>query len=541
MLDQELKEQLKSVFAPLDSTITFVYYSSSHENQSELLTLLEDICSTYPSHLKMQKIDTLSPMPRFYLLTPGNKTPRIYFSGIPGGHEFTSLILAILHSDHKGKMPDSFITQRIQKLKGPIRLKTYISLTCENCPDVVQALNQMAILHPDFQHEMIDGAYVQDEIDKLGIQGVPSIIINNELIHSGRIHFLDLLKKLETHFGVEEIVPSVSGKSESLSASNNLNLGHFDVVVIGGGPAGVSAAIYSVRKGLKTAILSETIGGQIQETKGIENMISVVYTEGPQLVGQLKEHLASYPVQVFEHRRVKFIEQISAPTAPTTHSTLSGKLNKLTLESKEYLSADAVIVATGAKWRELGVPGEKNYIGRGVAFCPHCDGPYYKGKKVAIIGGGNSGVEAAIDLAGIVKEVTLVEYQEQLKADHVLVTKLKSLSNVQIMTSTKIIQILGDGNKVNAVELEDRRSGKSNKIELDGVFVQIGLIPNSQFLKDLVETTPFGEIKVDGKGRTSLPGIYAAGDVTITPYKQIIIAMGEGAKAALAAFSDRMG
>jgi alkyl hydroperoxide reductase subunit F len=304
-------------------------------------------------------------------------------------------------------------------------------------------------------------------------------------------------------------------------------LGQFDVVVVGGGPAGASAAIYSVRKGFKTALIAERIGGQVQETRGIENLISVPYTEGPQLAGQLAQHLGHYPVQILEHRRVKEMRR-------------SGSQTEIMLESGEHLRSGSVIVTTGAKWRELGVPGEKEYIGRGVAFCPHCDGPYYKGKKVAVIGGGNSGVEAAIDLAGIVREVVLLEFNTELKADKILVDKLKTLPNVSIITQAKTEEVVGDGKIVKALRYMNRATNDIQTLELDGVFVQIGLVPNSQFLKGVVELSKFGEVIVDEKGRTSVPGIYAAGDVTTTPYKQIIIAMGEGAKAALAAFEDRM-
>jgi alkyl hydroperoxide reductase subunit F len=301
---------------------------------------------------------------------------------------------------------------------------------------------------------------------------------------------------------------------------------HHDVLVIGGGPAGASAAIYSVRKGLSTALITEKIGGQVQETKGIENLISVTYTEGPQLAAQLNQHVASYPIKVLENRRVKHIK--------------TQGVKAIELESGEHLTADSIIVTTGAKWRELNIEGEKEYIGRGVAFCPHCDGPYYKGKKVAVVGGGNSGVEAAIDLAGIVREVVLFEYNDKLKADQILVDKLKSLPNVSIVTNATTQKILGDGQKVTQLEYVDRSLSRTEKMDLDGIFVQIGLVPNSQFLKDTVNLTKFGEIVVDEKGRTSQPGIYAAGDVTTTPYKQIVIAMGEGAKAALASFEDRM-
>lgn len=516
MLDLEMKEQLKSVFASIEKQIDLVFEPSTHADQVTLLEMLNDLASTCAKiSVKPSSAAAAEVPPRFHIAVDGKSTG-ISFKGIPTGHEFTSLILAVLNSDGKGKFPDHKIIERIKRLKGPISLRTYISLTCENCPDVVQALNQMALLHENFKHEMVDGAYVQNEIDSLGIQGVPSVIVNSELIHSGRIQFLDLLAKLETTFGTE------TGEA----IEQNQDLGEYDVVVLGGGPAGASAAIYSARKGLKTALVAERFGGQVQDTKGIENLISVTYTEGPQLAAQLNQHVRSYPVEILEHRRVARIDTKNE--------------NLVHIEGGEFLKAKSIIVATGAKWRELGIPGEKEYIGRGVAFCPHCDGPYYKGKKVAVIGGGNSGVEAAIDLSGIVREVVLFEYNDQLKADSVLVEKLKSIPNASIVTSARTKEVRGDGQKVQTLVYEDRKTGQDVQIDLDGVFVQIGLLPNSQFLKETVELNKFGEIIVDEKCRTSVPGIYAAGDVTTVPYKQIVIAMGEGAKAALTAFEDRM-
>lgn len=517
MLDQDMKEQLKTVFAQIENKIELVYKKSTHQDQASLIEMLNDLTSTSDKISLRPDDDSETLRPPQFKITIQGKDTGISFKGIPGGHEFTSLVIALLNSDSKGKMPDPLLAQRIKKLKGPIEIKTYISLTCENCPDVVQALNQMALLHPQFKHEMTDGAYVQEEITSLGIQGVPSIVVNGKMIHSGRIQLLDLIQKLEETFGIDSSI-----KEETAAPKN---LGDFDVVVVGGGPAGAAAAIYSVRKGLKTAMIAERIGGQVQDTNGIENLISVVYTEGPQLAAQLNKHITSYPVQMLEHRRVKNIDKAD---------------KVIHLESGEFLKAQSIILATGAKWRELGVPGEKEYMGRGVAYCPHCDGPYYKGKKVAVVGGGNSGVEAAIDLAGIVREVVLFEYNDELKADKVLVDKLKSLPNTSIVTSAKTKSVDGDGQKVHTLVYEDRKTQKDVSIALDGVFVQIGLLPNSQFVKDIVETTKFGEIIIDEKCRTSVPGIYAAGDVTTTPYKQIIIAMGEGAKAALAAFEDRM-
>ncbi len=517
MLDTQMKEQLTSVFAALENTVELIYAKSSHDDQKDLVEMLTDVAST-SSKIEAKEDSSNSPYPQFYIAYKGLPTG-ITFKGIPGGHEFTSLILAILNTDGKGKALDSMIAARVKRLKKNITVQSYISLTCENCPDVVQALNQFTLIHGSMKHEVIDGGYVQEDVQALGIQGVPSLVANSKMFHSGRIQFLDLLAKLESTFGVDE--------NAAPEEPVNKNLGHFDTLVVGGGPAGASAAIYTVRKGLSTAMITEKIGGQVQETKGIENLISVTYTEGPQLAAQLNQHVASYPIKVFENRRVKKI-----------HSKDNSKM--IELESGEHLTADSVIITTGAKWRELGVEGEKEYLGRGVAYCPHCDGPFYKGKKVAVIGGGNSGVEAAIDLAGIVKEVVVFEYNDQLKADKILVDKLKSLPNASIITSAKTQKVIGDGQKVSQLEYLDRNSEKIEKIDLDGIFVQIGLVPNSQFLKDTVNLSKFGEIIIDEKGRTSEKGIYAAGDVTTTPYKQIVIAMGEGAKAALAAFEDRM-
>lgn len=517
MLDAALIEQLKTVFAPIENEIELTYIDNGHAEQKDLLSMLNDVAST-SSKISVRKSEikaSSNQSPEFYI-SKNKKPTGVVFKGIPDGHEFTSLILAILNTDGKGKFPDQSLINRIKNIKGPVEVKTFISLTCENCPDVVQALNQMALFHDNFKHEMVDGQYFQDEIKQLGIQGVPSVVANNKMIHSGRAQLLDLITKLEETFGKQEA---------QLSAAEQ-DLGEFDVVVVGGGPAGASAAIYSARKGLKTAIIAEKVGGQVQETRGIENLISVVYTEGPQLAAQLAQHIASYPIQLLEHRRVAKVD--------------TKNNNQITLEGGEHLKAKQIIIATGAKWRELNVEGEKDYLGRGVAYCPHCDGPFYKGKKVAVIGGGNSGVEAAIDLAGIVKEVVVFEFNDQLKADKVLVDKLNSLPNASVITSARTNKVIGDGQKVNALEYEDRNTKEMKKIDLDGVFVQIGLLPNSQFVKGVLETTKFGEIVVDNKGRTSAKGIYAAGDVTTTPYKQIIISMGEGAKAALAAFEDRM-
>lgn len=511
MLDHELVEQLKEVFTKLENKVEINYYQSNHPKQSELLEMLQDLSTTSKS-IELHALGDFKDHPHFSIDT-ANKRDALHFAGIPGGHEFTSLILAILNSDLKGKLPDQSIINRIKNIKGPIHLQTYISLSCENCPEVVQALNLMAIIHPQFTHEMRDGEFFQNEIEQLKIQGVPSVIANGKMISSGKTDFMGLLAILEKEFGKVEV-----------KSPTPTDLGHFDVVVIGGGPAGASAAIYSARKGLKTAIIAERIGGQVKDTKGIENLISVPYTEGPQLANELDRHLQAYPITKLEHRRVL--------------SLTNGAEKKMELDSGELLSAKAIIVATGAKWRELGIPGEKEYLGRGVAFCPHCDGPFYKGKDIAVVGGGNSGVEAAIDLAGLVNSVTLFEYMPELKADTVLVNKLRSLANVSIITNAKTTKVMGENGKVIGLEYLDRQSQEIKVHTLQGIFVQIGLSPNAQVVKDLVEINKAGEIIIDEKCRTSAQGIYAAGDVTNVPYKQIIISMGEGAKAALTAFED---
>lgn len=515
-LDSTIQSQLQTVFSKLENTVELVVLKSAHPDQKELLTLLNDVKITSEKIQVSLSENEDSDSPEFYFVTQGKKNG-IRFKGIPNGHEFSSLILAILNSDNKGKMPDEILQKRIRKLKKGIHIKTFMSLTCENCPDVVQSLNQIAIIHGSLTHEIIDGNYAQDQIERLGIQGVPSLASNEKMFHSGRISLIDLIQKIEAEFGTD---------ANTTTAEAPTFIGHYNVLVVGGGPAGASAAIYTVRKGMSTAMITDKIGGQVKETKGIENLISVTYTEGPQLSAQLYQHVTSYPIQLLENRRVSKI--------------LKGHPKRIELETGEYLTADSIVIATGAKWKELNIPGEKEYLGRGVAFCPHCDGPFYKGKNVSVIGGGNSGVEAAIDLAGIVKHVTLLEFNSSLKADKILVDKLLSLPNVSVLTNAKTQKFIGDGQKISSLEYQDRQTSENKVLPIDGIFIQIGLVPNSQFLKESIQLTKYGEIIVDEKGRTSEPGIYAAGDVTTTPYKQIIIAMGEGAKTGLAVFEDRM-
>jgi NADH-dependent peroxiredoxin subunit F len=511
MLDTDLLAQLRTLLSDLPSKLSLVQDSSRHEKEEELTGMLAEIASV-SAHVEHIRSGKTSATPRFELHRDGAATG-ISFRGIPGGHEFTSLVLALLNSSGKGKLPDAGIQARIARLQGPVSLRTYVSLSCTNCPDVVQALNVMSLFHADFQHEMVDGDLVIEEVQALGLQGVPAVVHDGHLLHSGKADLASLLDTLESSLGTTQIAPESAQE--------------FDVIVVGGGPAGSSAAIYSARKGLRTALVAGRIGGQVKDTRGIENLISVPYTEGPQLAADLHKHLSSYEVTILENRTVERI---------TDHGTAKEVL----LKGGERLSAPALIMATGAQWRELGVPGEKEHIGRGVAFCPHCDGPFYKGKPVAVVGGGNSGVEAAIDLAGICSHVTLFEFADALRADAVLVEKLRSLPNTTIHTSARSTKVVGDGTKVSALEWEDRTTGQAQVTALEGVFVQIGLSPQSQLVKELVAVNRIGEIVIDEKCRTNVPGIYAAGDVTTVPWKQIVISMGEGAKAALAAFEDRM-
>jgi len=513
MLDSSLKDQLRTLFADLKNDYIFdISVSDQHESYNELTGLLNDVASC--SDKISAKINTGNNL-EFSILKNEENTG-IKFRGVPNGHEFTSLLLAILNSDGKGKnIPDEFIVNRIKSLKGPIHLTTYVSLTCTNCPDIVQALNVISILNPDISHEMVDGAINQEEVDALKLQGVPAVFADGKLLHVGRGDLGGLLTKLEDQYGIQE------QKSESEKIRN------YDIIIVGGGPAGAAAAIYSARKGLSVALLAERLGGQVKETVGIENLISTPKTTGEELANNIKLHVQDYSIDILEHRKVERVEA-------------DGLQKTVYVTGGEVFIAPALIIATGASWRKLNVSGETEYIGKGVAFCPHCDGPFYKGKHVAVVGGGNSGIEAAIDLAGICSKVTVFEFLDELKADKVLQEKVKSLSNVEIILSAKTTEVMGNGEKVTGIHIIDRKTEGTKKYDLDGIFVQIGLAANSAVFKDVVATNRFGEIEIDAHCRTNVPGVYAAGDVTNVPYKQIIIAMGEGAKAALSAFEDRI-
>jgi len=434
----------------------------------------------------------------------------VQFSGIPGGHEFNSLVLAILWASGTDTKLDDAIEQQILNLNEKLHFEVFISLSCHNCPDVVQALQQFALLNENISAEMIDGGLFQNLISERDIQGVPSVFLNGEPFANGKIEIANLIERLASKY------PYIT----EVSQAEQLPLQ--DVTVIGGGPAGVAAAIYSARKGLDVTLVAERLGGQVKDTMGIENLISVSKTTGPELTANMQEHLADYDITIKEHVRVEEIEQ--------------NHIKSINLSSGETIESKTIVIASGAKWRELGVPGEKENIGNGVAYCPHCDGPFFKGKDVAVIGGGNSGIEAALDLAGIVKSVTVFEFMPTLKADQVLIEQAEKRDNITILKNVATNQIHAENGKVNAIEYTDRDTSEIHTLELAGVFVQIGLVPNSQFVKDLVATNSYGEIEIDDRCQTSQEGIFAAGDVTTVPYKQIVISMGEGSKASLAAF-----
>lgn len=511
LIDTALSEQLRGILAPLERHHTLrASAAPGHPLRDELFDLVRAVAAT-SDHIDAETLDgdglTLD------LLCDGHPTG-IRFRAVPGGHEFSSLLLALLNADGKGKnLPDAATTARIRALHGPIHLVTYVSLSCTNCPDVVQALNLIALYHPGVTHDIADGALWPEETEHLGIQAVPTVTTDGQALHIGRGALGDLLGKLESAFGAETVTTAGPRR--------------FDLIVAGGGPAAAAAAIYTARKGLDVALVTNRVGGQVNETTGIENLVSVARTTGPQLAADLRKHVEDYGVHVYDNRTIDRLDD-------------SGETKALVTTSGERFEAPQAVIATGAAWRRLGVPGEAEYTGRGVAFCPHCDGPFYRGRDVAVVGGGNSGVEAAIDLAGICRTVTLIEFMDSLKADAVLREKLAALPNTSVRLHTETLEALGDGKRLTGLRLRDRLSGDESTLAVDGVFVQIGLTPNSAPFAGTVETNRAREIVTDRNGRTSRPGIYAAGDVTDVTYKQIVIAMGEGAKAALAAFDDRM-
>ncbi len=510
MLDANLKAQLKSYLERITRPIEIVASLDDGAKSQEMLALLNDIVSS-SDKITLDTNGSDARTPSFALNSPGQDI-KLRFAGLPMGHEFTSLVLALLQvGGYPSKSSEDTIEQA-RGLTGEFKFETYFSLTCQNCPDVVQALNLLAVLNPNVEHVAIEGSLFQQEVTDRQIMSVPSIYLNGELFGQGRMNLEEILAKIDTSAGDRQ-AEKLNGKEA------------FDVLVVGGGPAGSSAAIYAARKGIRTAVAAERFGGQVLDTMAIENFISMQHTEGPKLVVALEEHVKQYEVDVINLQRG---EQLIPGK--------NGELHQVKFASGGVLKSKTVILATGARWREMNVPGEQQYRNKGVAYCPHCDGPLFKGKRVAVIGGGNSGVEAAIDLAGIVSHVTLLEFDANLRADAVLQRKLHSLPNVTVLTSALTSEVTGDGQKVNGLRYKNRLTGEDITIELEGIFVQIGLLPNTEWLKGTIELSPRGEIIIDPRGETSIPGIFAAGDVTTVPYKQIVIAVGEGAKASLSAF-----
>ncbi|AMO37649.1 alkyl hydroperoxide reductase subunit F [Thauera humireducens] len=511
MLDANIKTQLKAYLERVTQPIEIVASLDDGPKSQEMRELLRDVAEQ-SALITLTESGNDARKPSFSVGPKGGEG-RVRFAGLPMGHEFTSLILALLQSAGYPPKVEADVIEQIKSLEGEFNFETYISLSCHNCPDVVQALNLMAILNPNIRHTMIDGALFQKEVEERQIMAVPTVYLNGQEFGQGRMELGEILAKVDTGAAARD-ARKLSDKAA------------FDVLVVGGGPAGAAAAIYAARKGIRTGIVAERFGGQVMDTMAIENFISVKYTEGPKLVASLEEHVKEYEVDVMNLQRV-------AKVVPGSEDGTT--LAEVQLENGATLKSRTVIVATGARWREMNVPGEKEFRGKGVAYCPHCDGPLFKGKRVAVIGGGNSGVEAAIDLAGVVAHVTLLEFADELRADAVLQKKLYSLPNVTVIKSAQTTEVTGT-DKVNGLVYKDRKTDETHRIELEGIFVQIGLLPNTDFLKGSLELSRFGEIIVDAKGQTSVPGVFAAGDCTTVPYKQIIIAMGEGAKASLSAF-----
>lgn len=517
-LDKDILNQLTEIFKMLESPVEFhIFAKPGDANGQETEDFIRDICSTSPL-LSYTRVESDRQGAEFSIFHGGEPT-RITFRGIPGGHEFNSLLLAILNADGKGKnLPDEGTLRRIKALKGHVALTSYISLSCTNCPDVVQSLNIIALNNPGITHTVLDGGAYPAEAEKRGVQAVPTVYANDELFSVGRASMGELIEKLEAMFGYE--IPAEE-------ATEKAPVRDFDILVLGGGPAGAAAAIYAGRKGLKVGVIAREGGGSVSLTGDIDNLITTRSTTGERLAAELKGNTAFYGAEVYENRTATAVNLESARKAVMT-------------SSGETFTGDALIITTGTTPRHLGVPGEVEYTGRGVAFCPHCDGPYFKDKDVVVVGGGNAGIEAAIDLSALCRRVTVLEFLPELKADKVLLDRMDSLSNVEAHVSRQVVEILGDGKKVTSLIIKDRNTDKDYTMPVDGIFIQIGSVPNSDIFKGKLELNKRGEIVTDRNCRTSVPGVYAAGDVATSPYKQIVVAVGEGATASLTAFDDMM-
>lgn len=511
MLDTNLQTQLKTYLANLKTPVELVTFVDGSPKAKELKALAEKIAALSPLISLTIGNDASERVPS--MLVRGTAiNSEMRFAGIPMGHEFTSLVMALLHSGSHPMKIEADVIEQVKQLQGKYLFESYISLSCQNCPDVVQALNMMAAINPQIKHVMIDGSLFQTEVFDRNVMAVPSVFLNGNSFSQGRISLSEILNKVDSKAG-ERQAQAMQDKEV------------FDFLVVGGGPAGAASAIYSARKGIKTGLIADRFGGQVSDTMAIENFISVKATDGPKLVANLEEHVREYDVDIMNSNTAQKV----------TRNEQSG-LIEVELANGATLNSKSVVLATGARWREMNVPGESEYRGKGVAYCPHCDGPLFKGKPVAVVGGGNSGIEAAIDLAGIAEHVTVLEFADSLRADDVLVRKANSLANITIIKSAQTTEVVGDGTRVTALKYTDRVNGGSHTLELAGIFVQIGLIPNSEFLKGDIELTNRGEIITNKRGETSMKGVFAAGDVTDSPYKQIIIAMGDGANSALGAF-----
>ncbi|HYH37451.1 MAG TPA: alkyl hydroperoxide reductase subunit F [Azospirillum sp.] len=510
MLDENVKAQLKAYFERITQPVELAASLDDGPKSQEMRTLLDEIAAQSDKITVVRDDDARKPS--FAIRRVGTDVG-VRFAGLPLGHEFNSLILALLQVGGHPPKESAEVIEQVKALDGDFRFETYFSLSCQNCPDVVQALNLMSALNPRIKHVAIDGALFQDEVTARQVMAVPSVFLNGEPFAQGRM-------------GLEEILAKIDTGAAARAAEKLKGKDAFDVLVVGGGPAGSAAAIYAARKGIRTGVVAERFGGQVLDTMAIENFISVPHTEGPKLAAALEQHVKDYEVDVMNLQRAEKLVPASTPDG----------LIEVQLAGGASLKAKTVILSTGARWRQMGVPGEAEYRNKGVAYCPHCDGPLFKGKRVAVIGGGNSGVEAAIDLAGIVAHVTLIEFDTALRADAVLQRKLNSLPNVRVITSGQTTEVHGDGTRVTGLSYKDRTSGELIRVDLEGIFVQIGLVPNTEWLKGAIALSPRGEIEIDARGQTSVPGVFAAGDATTVPYKQIVIAMGEGSKAALSAF-----
>ncbi len=512
MLDDNLKAQLGAYLERVTQPFEIVASLSDSESSRDMLSLLQTIHGLRSDKITLRTDGQAARKPSFTLQRAGTDT-RLRFAGLPLGHEFTSLVLALLWTGGHPPKVEPEVIEQIKALKGDFDFEVYMSLTCHNCPDVVQALTLMAILNPDVKTTVIEGGTFQEEVDARQIMAVPLVFLNGEVFGSGRMTVEEIVAKLDTGAAARD--------ADKLSAKDP-----YDVLIVGGGPAASAAAVYAARKGIRTGIAAERFGGQVNDTLAIENYISVLETDGPKFALALESHTRAYDVDIMNLQRADKLVPAAQP----------GGLIEVQLANGGVLKGKSVILSTGARWRNVNVPGEQEYRNKGVAYCPHCDGPLFKGKRVSVIGGGNSGVEAAIDLAGLVAHVTLIEFADQLKADAVLVRKLQSLPNVTIHTNAQTTEITGADGRVNGLRYKDRATGEEHLVELEGVFVQIGLVPNTEWLKGTVELSKYGEVIVDAKGATNVPGVFAAGDCTTTPYKQIVIAAGDGAKAALGAF-----